>query len=93
MTAYQRITVSPIAGALGAEIGGIDIAAGVDDAMIAEIRRALLEHLVIFFRDQRLDPPSRSLRSAARWRRTTLCVSRIPSTALTSRFARQAFGP
>jgi len=55
MTAYQRITVSPIAGALGAEIGGVDIAAGVDDATIAEIRRALLEHLVIFFRDQRLD--------------------------------------
>jgi taurine dioxygenase len=58
MTAYERITVSPIAGALGAEIGGVDIAAGLDDATIAEIRRALLEHLVIFFRDQHLDDAS-----------------------------------
>ena len=58
MTTWQRITVSPIAGALGAEIGGVDIAAGVDDETIAEIRRALLEHLVIFFRDQRLDDAS-----------------------------------
>ena len=58
MTAYERITVSPIAGALGAEIGSVDIAAGVDDATIAEIRRALLEHLVIFFRDQQLDDAS-----------------------------------
>src|SRR6266850_5557027 len=55
MTAYECITVSPIAGALGAEIGGVDIADGVDDATIAEIRHALLEHLVIFFRDQHLD--------------------------------------
>mgnify|MGYP003338200242 FL=1 len=58
MTTWQRITVSPIAGALGAEIGGVDIAAGVDDETIAEIRRALLEHLVIFFRGQRLDDAS-----------------------------------
>jgi hypothetical protein len=28
MTDYQRITVSPIAGALGAEIGGVDISVG-----------------------------------------------------------------
>ena len=55
MTTYQRIAVSPLSGALGAEIGGIDIAAGIDDVTIAEIRRALLEHLVIFFRDQTLD--------------------------------------
>ena len=37
---------------------GVDIAAGVDDETIAEIRRALLEHLVIFFRGQRLDDAS-----------------------------------
>jgi taurine dioxygenase len=58
MTTYQHITVSPIAGALGAEIGGIDIETGLDDATIAEIRQALLEHLVIFFRDQKLDDRS-----------------------------------
>lgn len=54
MTSYEQITVTPVAGALGAEIGGVDVAAELDDATIAEIRRALNEHLVIFFRDQEL---------------------------------------
>jgi len=53
--AYYRITVSPIAGAIGAEIGGVDIGKPIDDATFAEIRRAWNEHLVIFFRDQTLD--------------------------------------
>ncbi|MCB1740941.1 MAG: TauD/TfdA family dioxygenase [Gammaproteobacteria bacterium] len=52
---YERITVSPIAGALGAEIGGVDVGAPLDDQTVAEIRNALLEHLVIFFRDQQID--------------------------------------
>jgi len=50
--AYRTITVSPIAGALGAEIGGVDLSAGLPDETIAEIRRAWLDHLVVFFRDQ-----------------------------------------
>lgn len=54
MTQFQRITVQPIAGTIGAEIGGIDVAANLDDKTIAEIRQALLDHLVIFFRDQEL---------------------------------------
>src|SRR5262245_1307570 len=49
------ITVSPIAGALGAEIAGVNLADDLDDAVVAEIRRAWLEHLVVFFRDQALD--------------------------------------
>ncbi len=42
-----------IAGALGAEIAGIGLAEATDRD-IAEIRRIWLEHLVVFFRDQRL---------------------------------------
>jgi taurine dioxygenase len=53
---YRRIGVSPIAGALGAEIGGVDLASPLDREFVAEIRRALLNHLVIFFRDQALTP-------------------------------------
>jgi len=49
-----RITIKPIAGALGAEIGGVDIAAGLDPETVAELRQALLDHLVIFLRDQDL---------------------------------------
>ena len=53
---YQSIEVSPVAGAIGAEIGGVDLAAGLTDAAVAEIRQALLAHLVVFFRDQDLTP-------------------------------------
>jgi len=52
----SHIDIHPIAGALGAEIGGIDVAKDLDDAVIGEIRQALLDHGVIFFRDQKLDP-------------------------------------
>jgi taurine dioxygenase len=52
---YQLIDVRPIAGALGAEIHGVDLAR-LDDASFAEIHRAFLDHLVIFFRDQRINP-------------------------------------
>lgn len=55
MSRFQHIEVTPIAGTIGAEIGGVDIGAGVDDATITEIRQALLDHLVIFFRGQSFD--------------------------------------
>ena len=47
--------VKRIAGALGAEIGGVDLRSPTDE-QVAEIRAAWLEHLVIFFRDQPLSP-------------------------------------
>lgn len=50
---YDRITVEPIAGAIGAEIGGVDLR-DLDDDLIAELRRAWLDHKVLFFRDQEL---------------------------------------
>lgn len=46
------ITVRPLAGALGAEISGVDLAADLDDEVVAAIRAAWLEHLVVVFRDQ-----------------------------------------
>jgi taurine dioxygenase len=54
------LKVQPIAGALGAEIAGVDLRAELSDATISEIRQALLDHLVIFFRNQDL-PPARFL--------------------------------
>ena len=53
---YRHIDVQPVTGSLGAEIRGVNVAAGLDDAIIAEIRQAFLDHLVIFFRDQKLTP-------------------------------------
>lgn len=51
-----RITVEPLAGEIGAEIRGVDAAAATDEE-IAEVRLALLEHKVVFLRDQHLDYP------------------------------------
>lgn len=48
------ITVSPIATALGAEISGVDLSTDLSEDVIAAIRQALLDHCVIFFRDQDL---------------------------------------
>ena len=53
---YRHIEVQPVSGSLGAEIRGVNVAAGLDEAVIAEIRQAFLDHLVIFFRDQKLAP-------------------------------------
>lgn len=52
----QSLEVHPIAGALGAEILGVDLAKDLSDETVAAIRRAWLEHLVVFFRDQDLSP-------------------------------------
>jgi len=55
MASYRRIEVKPVAGALGAEIGNVNLAR-LDDETFKEIRSAWLEHLVIFFRDQVITP-------------------------------------
>ncbi len=52
----QSITVNRIAGALGAEIGGVDLSQPLGDNVIGEIRQALTDNCVIFFRDQHLSP-------------------------------------
>ena len=58
--------VRPIAGAIGAELHGVDLGGDLSDATVAAIRQALLDHLVIFFRDQDL-PPERFLALARRF--------------------------
>jgi taurine dioxygenase len=50
------LKIRPIAGALGAEIAGVDLSTDLDGNTIAAIRRAWLDHLVIFFRGQPLAP-------------------------------------
>jgi taurine dioxygenase len=55
VASYRRIEVKPIAGALGAEIGAVDLGA-LDDETFDEIHAAWLEHLVVFFRRQAITP-------------------------------------
>ena len=49
------IEVKRIAGSLGAEIHNVDLRS-LDDTTTKEIRQALLDHKVIFFRNQDLSP-------------------------------------
>ena len=48
--------VEPLAGALGAEIAGVDLARPLPAGAIDEIKRALWRYQVVFFRDQGLSP-------------------------------------
>src|SRR5258708_3694176 len=54
MTSYTTITVEPLTAAIGAVIGGVDATQPLTGTQVAEIRRALLDHLVVFLRDQDL---------------------------------------
>ncbi|MCC7050131.1 MAG: TauD/TfdA family dioxygenase [Alphaproteobacteria bacterium] len=47
--------IQPVAGALGAEIAGVDLAR-LSNADAVAIQDAFRDHLVLFFRDQRLTP-------------------------------------
>ena len=49
---YETIEASQISPALGAEISGVDIAKPLGNQAFSEIHDALMEHQVIFFRDQ-----------------------------------------
>ncbi|AOZ09055.1 TauD/TfdA dioxygenase family protein [Cupriavidus malaysiensis] len=64
MSQTQILDIQPIAGTIGAEIRGVDLAAPLPDAVFAEIEAALHEHLVIFFRDQQLTPAQHKAFSA-----------------------------
>jgi taurine dioxygenase len=50
------LQIERLSGALGAEIHGVDLAKDLNAEVVAGIRQAFLEHLVIFFRDQTLAP-------------------------------------
>jgi taurine dioxygenase len=56
MAAEPTLEIRPIAGALGAEIHGVDLSRSLSADIVARLRHALLDHLVIFFRGQELSP-------------------------------------
>ena len=58
---YRRISVEPMTPTIGATVSGIELGT-IDDETWAEVAAAFAEHLVLFFRDQHLEPP--------RWRRS-----------------------
>ena len=52
----ETLKIRRVAGALGAELSGVDLSQPLADSTIAAIREALVRHQVIFFRDQELTP-------------------------------------
>ncbi|MEC9376035.1 MAG: TauD/TfdA family dioxygenase [Pseudomonadota bacterium] len=53
---YKKISLKPISGSLGAIIEGVDLSRELDVPTYEEIKQALLENLVVFFRDQDITP-------------------------------------
>ena len=49
---WEHFDTAPVGATIGAELSGIDLTQSLSDEVIAEIRRALLEYKVVFFRDQ-----------------------------------------
>lgn len=52
----DRLEVHPLTGVIGAEIDGVDLREPLDDETFEKIHGALLEHLVVFFRNQEISP-------------------------------------
>lgn len=48
----SRLAIKPLTGALGAEIGGVDLRRPIDDQTKRALRLALRDHLVIYLPDQ-----------------------------------------
>ena len=51
----EHVTVTPLGQALGAEIGGLDLARPFTPAELDAVRAAIQDHHLLCFRDQRLD--------------------------------------
>ena len=50
------LDITPLAGALGAEIRGIDLSQALNDDTVRKLRKLLNEYQVIFFREQAISP-------------------------------------
>ena len=62
----DNLVVTPLTAVIGAEITGVDLGTELDGETVAALRQALLDHLVLFFRDQDFGPAAQ-LRLAERF--------------------------
>jgi alpha-ketoglutarate-dependent taurine dioxygenase len=53
---WEHFDATPVGATVGAELAGVDLTRELPDAVIAELRQALLDYKVLFFRDQPLTP-------------------------------------
>src|SRR5215813_7065849 len=52
----MALDVRPVTGTIGAEVLGVDPSQPLDDGTVDEIRKAWLDHLVLFFRNVDVTP-------------------------------------
>ena len=52
----NHLTIRPLAHAVGAEIGGVDLSTSLSETTVTAIQGALAQHGVVVFRDQTLTP-------------------------------------
>jgi taurine dioxygenase len=71
----MTMEVIPLTGSIGAEVNGINLNQPIDDDTFDELHKAFLEHCVLVFRDQRLQPEAQiAFESAgASWCSRTRC--------------------
>ena len=60
------LDIRPLTGGMGAEISGVDLSRDMTDQIFRAINRVLLDHGVIFFRDQKITP-DQQMAFAQRW--------------------------
>lgn len=72
------LRVRKVAGRIGAEVAGLDLRIDLDGETIAAVRKALLEHKVLFFRGQELDDEGQQ-RFAASFGELTKAHPTVPS--------------
>jgi taurine dioxygenase len=57
-TILTALKAKPLAGALGAQVTGVDLSQPLDEKTAADLNQAFLDHLVLSFPDQNMNPGS-----------------------------------
>ena len=55
---YEALTIRPVTPRIGAEVSGVDLTRPLSNRQTEELKNALADHLVLFFRDQAIDHDS-----------------------------------
>lgn len=74
----QHFDIRPISGRIGAKIIGVDLSSNLSNEIISDIRKALVKHKVIFFREQNLDAQGQ-VAFARRFGEVTTAHPTVPS--------------
>ena len=83
-TIESKVRATPVAGIIGAEIHGVDLADDLDAEVIAGIWAELTRSKVVFFRDQHLDDAAQ-VAFARRMGPITIAHPTVPASAPTTR--------